>query len=197
LAGAGGGRLRPWEGVRLWNLKPADWRTAAWLGALLLAGVILLFAHPAGAPAPGTAAAPGGGASGATAALPTGDPLRAEEAAMDADLERILGRIAGVGAVSVQVHLAYGPVTDFATDTQVSESGGGAAAQSSESDQVVLAGSGAPAVRAVQAPQVDGVLVVAQGASDPRIALELTQAVEAATGAAAYAIVVLPGGGGG
>lgn len=198
MDGEDAGRTGAQGSWRLWNLKPGEWRTAGWLGALLVAGLLLLFARPAAAPS----------GAGARQVLPVAvlggpDPLQAEQAEMDRQLTAILGRIAGAGTVSVQVHLAYGPVTDYALDTQVSDSSstpatsdGQGGTQHAESDQVVLAGSGTPAVRAVQAPAVDGVLVVATGASDPVVGLEIEQAVQAATGAPAYRIVVLPASGG-
>jgi stage III sporulation protein AG len=221
----------PGRGARAFNLfrihlKAQDGRTAGWLLALLAAGVLLLTVH-GGAAAPGGPTAGSGArglapaalsatdhASGSSAApasssasgSPAGgaDPLLAEEDAMDHRLAAMLSQVAGVGAVSVEVDLATGPTTVYATDNQVSDatsvqptgSGDQTNTQHTADGQVVLGGSGQPAVQAVRAPEVAGVLVVAAGGGNPVLAEEITQAVEAATGVPAYRIVVLPAAGG-
>ena len=179
------------------RLKPGETRAALWLLALLGVGLVLL-TRPAGG------AGPRAPATSPPAAAP-GDPLGAEAAAIDQRLASVLGEIAGVGPVTVAVDLATGPWTAYATDTQTTDSATsqpeGAASstdtQSSSSTQVVLAGDGTPAVQGVEAPRIEGVLVVARGAADPVVAEEITQAVQAATGVPAYRIVVLPQAGGG
>ena len=201
MAGDGeraGGGSRPRGGLQLWNLKAPEWRTAAWLGGLLVLGLVLLLARPAAAP--GSAALP---AAAAPAAAPGdgADPLAAEEAAMAADLAGALDRIAGAGTVTVRVHLAAGAQTQYATNAQDSDSatsgtgaGGGlqTTTQKTTSTQVVVATSGAPVVSAVQAPAVDGVLIVAPGASSGVVRAELAAAAQAVTGAPLYSITVVP-----
>lgn len=222
IGGEGGpsGGAQRLAGIRVFNLKAKDLRLAGWLAALGAVGVLLLTVRPAAAPAParrsvqGAAAVPvlgalgSGSAGGATAsATASGDPgagLGAAEAQIGSGLARILSRVVGVGAVTVQVHLVEGPVTDYAMNTQVTSavttqpSGGTMQTntQRSENDQVVTTGGGVPAVRDVRGPQVAGVLVVATGARSPVVSLEISQAVQAATGVPAYRIVVLPAQGG-
>lgn len=182
-------------GLRLWNFKPPEWRTAGVLGLLLLLGVGLLMVHPA--PAAGSPTTASGGPAPAPA---SSSPLAAEAAAMDAQLESDLGQIAGVGAVTVAVHLVSGARTEFATNAQSStsttEQPAGSTAvtstQQSTNDQIVVAGNGDPVVADQRAPVVDGVLVVAAGGGDPVVASEVAAAVQAATGVPLYAIVVLP-----
>lgn len=197
-----------WRPPQFWNLKAPQWKTAAWMGALLVAGLILLLQRPAAAPSraasaglPSTSSAAPSGADSAGSA----DPLSGEEEAMAARLSAALGRIAGAGAVSVDVRLAAGPTTRFATDAQdsnavTSETGTGAGAQTTTqtttSTQVVTGAAGAPVVEGVQSAQVAGVLVVASGATDPVVAAELARAAQALTGAPLYRITVLPGQGG-
>lgn len=185
---------------RLWNLKAPEWRTAGWLGALLVAGLILLTARPATAPkqgigngGPAVAAASGGAAA---------DPLQPDENAIEASLASALAGIAGAGAITVRVHLQEGPVTDFAVNTQVTDSTSGQTSQGgngqsttqhSQSSQLATpASGGGPPVQSIEAPTISGVLVVAGGASDAGVRAELTAAVQAATGVPLYKIVVLP-----
>jgi len=160
-----------------------DWRSWVVLGILLTFGLFLLLSRPAqGAPS----------RTRATAGLPdTSSPLAAEEQSMDRQLERTLAEIAGAGQVTVQVHLAAGPRTAYVENVQQTVQGEGGSSVSDSSRQLASTGAGTPVVQQVEGAQVDGVLVVATGAADPRIAWELTQAVEAATGAPAYRIVVL------
>ena len=198
-AGSGdGGRpgrssLLPQVSWRLWNLKPPEWRTAGWLGALLVAGLLLLATRPA---AGGHTGLPSRTAS-PPAATPS-DPLQADEQSLETNLQAALDGIAGAGTVTVRVHLQAGPVTDYAFNTQETEStssGSGAqtTTQQSESSQLAAgAQGGAPAVQSVQAPAITGVLVVAQGGADPAVRAELSAAVQAATGVPLYEIVVLP-----
>ncbi len=194
--------------IRFFNLKPKDMRAAGWLLALLAAGVVLLTVHPgASAPAlarPAVSTAGATGSATAAASLTAADPLLAEEQAIDSRLQTILARVAGVGTVSVEVDLVEGPATDYAVNSQVTDStstqptGAGAqtSTQHSADGQVVLSGAGQPAVHAIRGPVVDGVLVVAVGATSPVVEEEITQAVQAATGVPAYRIVVLPAAGG-
>jgi len=190
-----GGPATSW---RLWNLKAPEWRTAGWLGAILVAGLILLTARPVAAPkAPAAASAPAAGTAPTAA-----DPLQAEEQAIEADLAQALDAVAGAGPVTVRVHLGEGPVTDFAASTQETNStsqqtsqGGGDQVTTQRSVSRQLSGAstgGAPPVQSVRAPQITGVLVVAAGAGDPVVKAELAAAVQAATGVPLYEVVVLP-----
>ena len=181
------------------NLKRPEWKTAAWMAALLGAGLLLLLQRPAAAP--GRAA----GDPAPAAAAASGGPLGSEEAQLATQLTDALGRISGAGRVTVEVHLQTGAQTEYATDAQDSDSvtsdtGAGSGAQTttqkSTNTQVVMASSGAPVVAGVQAPLVAGVLVVASGASNPVVAQELAEAAQALTGAPLYRITVLPGMGG-
>ncbi len=208
-AGGGGRPARAGTALRtswrLWNFKAPEWRTAAWLGALLVAGLILLLtAHPAAPPKTAAAGSVPLRAPGSAA----GAPLQGTEQAIEANLAQALDAIAGAGPVTVRVHLAEGPVTEFAANTQETDStssqtgqgsGGQVTTQRSVSRQLAgaVSGGGAVPVRSVRAPQISGVLVVAVGAVNPAIRAELAAAVHAATGVALYQVVVLPATAGG
>lgn len=199
--GRRGGRAGlPW---RPWNLKGPEWRTAAWLGALLLAGLLLLTVRPGGASQAPSGAAPGGAA---TADPPASSPLQAEEESLAQSLQPALEAIAGAGTVTVRVHLGEGPVTEYASNVQQTEStssqtgsgsGGTVTTQTSVDSQLAGGTSGGtPPVRAVRGPQVTGVLVIATGAGDATVRGELAAAVHAATGVPLYQVVVVPAAGG-
>ncbi len=181
--------------LSVWNLKKGEWKTAAWLLGLLVLGLLLLLVRP-GAASGGGASPPVTSGGGSSRAPISGDPLVAEEEAMDSSLATALGRITGAGTVTVRVHLASGPKTDYAENVQSSITGSGSQAASSTNQQLASGSSGGPVVQGTLGADVAGVLVVASGASDPAVALELSQAVQAATGAPAYAIVVLSAEGG-
>lgn len=158
----------------------------AWLAGLFVAGMVLLWMHPGSAERRAAVTTVGAAVSGTPHA---NDPLMVEEEAMDAALEGAIEAIAGAGTVTVQVHLASGPMTEYAEKVQQSGS-------SASSAEPAMGSSGAPLIRGTSAAMVDGVLVVASGATDPVVAAEITQAVAAATGAPLYAIEVVPARGG-
>ncbi len=198
-----GGAPPPRGGWRLGNLKGPEWRTAAWMGGLLVAGLLLLVSRP-GVGSPQVVAANPGGATGGGGGAPQGggaqDPLQAEAQAMGQGLEQALTRIAGAGTVTVRLRLEAGPVTEYATNTQQTDSSssgsGGTTSQRTVSRQLASpSGGGTPPVQSTKAASIASVLVVASGASDPRVRAELAAAVQAATGASLYRIVVLPAGG--
>lgn len=190
---SGGPRLQ-W-----WNLKAPEWKTAGWLGGLLVLGLILLTARSAGAPAHPSLTA--------SAAPPTvgADPLSAEQAQMDQALTGALSHVSGAGQVTVAVLLASGPTTVYATNDQDSDSttsetsaGGGLQTTVQHSTTRQLAGTtgGTQPVASVHAPQIQSVLVVATGAVSPLVQMRLAAATQAATGIPLFRITVLPGGGG-
>ncbi|MDA8197863.1 MAG: hypothetical protein M0Z54_00330 [Thermaerobacter sp.] len=111
----------------------------------------------------------GGAAKGteppSTAAVAGGSGLGAQEARLDRVVAGVVAAIPGSGAVHVAVSLAAGSETEFA---------------SHRTSQRVLA------------PQVQGVVVVASGASSPAVRQEITTAVETLLQVSAYQVLVLP-----
>ncbi len=157
----------------------------AWLAGLFVLGTALLWIHPGSAARPAAVQTVSGAVPSATGEGT--DPLLAEEETMDAALESALEAIAGAGSVTVRVHLTSGPMTEYAEKVQQSGS-------STSSTEPATGSGGAPLIRGTSAALVDGVLVVASGATDQAVAAEITQAVAAATGAPLYAIEVVPAG---
>jgi stage III sporulation protein AG len=101
------------------------------------------------------------------------------------ELEAILSQIDGAGQVKVSLHLSSGGVKYYAQNSknetrqtqEIDKSNGqrNITEENSSSDIAVSAGS--PLLVEDKAPQVLGVLVVADGASDPQVKENLTNAV--------------------
>ena len=127
---------------------------------------------------------------------------------MEQRLQSVLSQVAGAGRVEVEIHLADSGETDYATNvntdkkSSTQKDAGGATTvttEDSENDQLVSGSggdNGSPMVRRKTAPLVDGVLVIAEGASDPVVRADLTEAAAVALHVAPYQVLVLPRGGG-
>lgn len=136
-----------------------------------------------------------------TAALQT----RAEEEYLAARLESMLSQVAGAGTVDVTVKLEGSSVLEYATSgsvnrrvTEETDQDGGRRmiTEDNMDDQVVVVGNGGGQQEAViereVAPRVTGVLVVAEGARDPRVRMELFRATRAALGVEPHLIEIMP-----
>ena len=105
------------------------------------------------------------------------------------DLERILGKINGVGSVDVVINFQSSEVKVPAVDnssqkstTEETDSEGGTRVNSQETDgdKIVMSNSsnGSEPVRLkTEKPEVLGVMVVAEGAEDSKIKYEITKAI--------------------
>lgn len=136
---------------------------------------------------------------------PQGDTVKE----MEDNLQSILSQVAGAGRVEVEIHLADSGQTNYATNVTTDkkastekDSGGttNVTTDDSESDQLVLNQSGgdatgAPVVSQKKAPRVDGVLIIAEGATNPEVRESLSEAAAVALHVAPYQVLVLPGGG--
>ena len=173
------GLRRMWERVRGWR-----YFSAAIYGTLLLLAVLFY----------------GLGDGWFSAASPRAGPL-AEEATLETRLESILGAVRGAGRVRVLVTYATAGERVTATvstlDESVSETSGGATAthnrQSREMRQpatVSAEGGQSPIILVEREPEIRGVIVVAEGAGDPTVRLNLQRAVQAVTGVSLSAIEV-------
>ncbi len=167
---------------------------------LLLTGVLLLvIAWPAGedggqkeAPEPVKVQE-----SGAVSAQ------QGERQALESRLQELLCRVQGVGNTQVMITLKSDGKKIVEKDKEQSRDGGESTAgegtgtassvRSSESTVYQRDGSGAevPYVSEQQAPEIDGVLVVAQGGADASVAKEITEAVMALFGVEAHKIKVM------
>lgn len=173
-----------------------------WLLLLGLLGVLLLawgsFTAPATAPA------------GSKAPEPAPATVRDEgeesfAPRLEASLAQTLSQVAGAGRVSVRVFLSSGPRYEYARKTtgetrttQESEKGGVSRVTSEQRDEGEVTimrgetgGRDEPVVVVARVPEIQGVLVVAEGASDPLVRVELTRAVETALGLPAHRVRVL------
>ena len=105
------------------------------------------------------------------------------------DLERILGKINGVGSVDVVINFQSSEVKVPAVDnssqkstTEETDSEGGTRVNSQETDgdKIVMSNSSngsEPAILKTEKPEVLGVMVVAEGAEDSKIKYEITKAI--------------------
>ena len=105
------------------------------------------------------------------------------------DLERILGKINGVGSVDVVINFQSSEVKVPAVDnssqkstTEETDSEGGTRVNSQETDgdKIVMSNSSngsEPVILNTEKPEVLGVMVVAEGAEDSKIKYEITKAI--------------------
>lgn len=105
------------------------------------------------------------------------------------DLERILGKINGVGSVDVVINFQSSEVKVPAIDnssqkstTEETDSEGGTRVNSQETggDKIVMSNSSngsEPVILKTEKPNVLGVMVVAEGAEDSKIKYEITKAI--------------------
>ncbi len=127
------------------------------------------------------------------------------EKLMEQRLEEVLTQIKGAGEVSVTLFLAAGPEYNYAVNLNTSkrtieeqDQGGGTrvTTEVNEQSQMVMANQsaagGAPVVVKETKPEVQGVLVVAEGAADPYLKAMLSRAVQTLMGIPAYRVTVLP-----
>jgi len=124
-------------------------------------------------------------------------------------LEEILGKIDGVGEVSVEVKLLRSSAKEYAlnhnagqrTTTESEKSGiNRNISENTDQKEVVLikdsAGQESPVLLTEETPVVGGVVVVAEGAGDPDIKEKMVSAVESALAIPPHKIEVLEGGSG-
>lgn len=101
-------------------------------------------------------------------------------------LTEVLGEISGVGNVKVMVTAESGPLINVATSTDertnTTTSGENSTTNSTVvKDPIVISSSGknSPLVLSEMAPKITGVIVVASGAKDARVKLNLIEAIQA------------------
>lgn len=173
------------------------------LAAALVLGVVLLLAgqfrdhRGRPGPPPGLAAGP------AAAPGVSSDPLEPMAAHLAAKLEDILSTVQGAGRVRVEVHLQRGPHYEYAANqtqterrTEEQDSGGGRRTTTEQRDErELLAGRGEqdPLISQVEALQIAGVLVVAEGAADDRVRAALIEAVSTYLDVPVHRVMVLAG----
>lgn len=122
-----------------------------------------------------------------TAALPSpSSEIAVLEKNLEEKIAASLEKIKGVGKVKVLVTFNSGLKKEYARDENVTkrtsketdkEGGVRETVEITENNQLVVPGNSSPVVVMEQRPQVAGVLVIAQGASDPKIKEQLFHAV--------------------
>ncbi len=130
--------------------------------------------------------------------------MTTEEREIAGELQRMLAQIAGAGRVEVTIQLGTSTHSDFATNsdtglkTTMEEDQNGGTREITEntgSSVVVITGSGQglekPVIKREVAPEVAGVLVVAEGASEPMVKADLFRAVQVALGIQPHKIVIM------
>jgi len=134
----------------------------------------------------------------------TGSVMTREEEQLSKRLCEVLERVEGAGKVEVSVRLssstrseyAYNTTTGKKTIQECDQSGGTrVTTEGTGSEQLVVnrRGSGEePVVQQETAPKVAGVLVVAEGAAQPRVKAKLFEAARVSLGVEPQKITVLP-----
>jgi stage III sporulation protein AG len=168
-----------------------------------LAGVILLVFGSLGEGAR-QPAAPTSASNEASSGPPEPSAIQREEKYLAEHLRAVLQEVEGAGAVEVTVRLAGSARQECAVNTTVGrrvteeQDKAGTSRMVTEdntNDQVVVVRGGQreeAVVTREEAPELLGVLVVADGAADPQVRLKLFHAVQVALGVAAHRILVLP-----
>jgi len=123
---------------------------------------------------------------------------------LEKDLENILSRIEGVGNIEVLITLnsdeevvAAMDVVESSTTTNEKDSSGAVreTIQTESNNKVVTSqdtsGQNKPIVLKRIMPEIRGVIVVADGAKDPKLRYELSSAVQTALGIPAYKVKVI------
>lgn len=114
----------------------------------------------------------------------------------------ILRQVEGVGRVSVAVSLAAGPEQDYACNAanqkstieeKATDGGVRVTTEVNEKTEYVLVqGRNEPLILKEKSPQIKGVLVVAEGAYDADIKIQLSRAVQSLFDLPAHRIMILP-----
>ncbi|MFZ5898569.1 MAG: hypothetical protein ACOYU7_05275 [Bacillota bacterium] len=185
------------EGKRLQqNLK---------LIALAVIGLSLVLVKIPGASAPTGAVVVNQDKDAKTQSSPQISKTQSEEEQLEARLEAMLSQISGAGEVKVSVKLDGSSTSHFAVNasvdkrvTEETDKNGGhrTTTENNESNQLVVvqaaAGAQDPVVERELAPRVVGVLVVAEGARNPKTKSELFEATVTALGVEPHKIMILP-----
>ncbi|HHY12909.1 MAG TPA: hypothetical protein GX529_09810 [Firmicutes bacterium] len=131
--------------------------------------------------------------------------LREYQNILAKQLEEVVSAVQGAGKVHVSIALERGPETVYVTNTTLSRNSQSESTSQgqtrqtiteSETSQVVtgrISGSGDSLIpEKVIAPKISGCVVVAEGASDPRVKTNIYRAVQVLLDIPIYKIEVLP-----
>ncbi|MDR0916951.1 MAG: hypothetical protein LBN02_07160 [Oscillospiraceae bacterium] len=154
-------------------VKRGGWRVAVAVG--LLFGIVLLLLPS------------GGGSNSAQSDAVTPTPVPAVSIAdTETRFANALAQIAGAGRVTVVLTLKSDGYTELATDREYTERNTSNGTDKTQSADTVTVNAGSsqqtPIIVRRNYPEFQGALVVADGADDPTVKLELTRAIAALTG---------------
>ncbi len=173
------------------------------LAALGAVGLMLLSTGPR---VPPQVAPVGGEELAHTAAVSSPDTGEsAYQDRLEQELTSMLTQLTGAGNTKVFLTLVSGPTREFAADTtesrqtteEVDKQGGTRTTTSVQTDRRLVTvrsqdGGEAPVVRVEHRPQVQGVMILADGADDAAIRYQIIKAVSTVLGIAEYRVTVLP-----
>ncbi|HBC93547.1 MAG TPA: hypothetical protein DCZ10_11805 [Pelotomaculum sp.] len=197
--------LRP--GGQANNGFPAKdlFRRNLWLAGLAALGIVMLLFSGTGRENPAEKTAERSELPAATTSDQAGNGMSAEEEKISKKLCEMLRQVEGAGRVEASVRLSASAREEFAVNTttgkkttQEREQAGGTRLTTEDtfSSQLVMNRSGSggeqPVVEREAAPQVAGVLVVAEGAGEARVKAKLFEATRVALGIEPQKIMVLP-----
>ncbi len=132
-----------------------------------------------------------------TPAQPQQQEQAAPEQSLEQRLEEIVGQIDGVGRCSVMVTLKESACSVYATeDSQRREGAQQDGSSESESRLVLIEGAQGeqqPVVEKTVQPQINGVIVVCQGADSVSVRQQVTEAVTTVLGLRSTQVCVCPG----
>jgi stage III sporulation protein AG len=133
---------------------------------------------------------------------PTGSSLISLEEALARQITDILSQVEGVGHISVAVSLAAGQEQDYARNVnnqkavvEEKDTQGGVRVTTETDEQteyVLVQSRNEPLVLKEKAPEIKGVLVVAEGAKDVEMKIQLSKAVQTLLDLPAHKIMILP-----
>ncbi len=130
--------------------------------------------------------------------------ISALEKSIEEKIATNLESIKGVGKTKVLVTFTSGLKKEFARDQSTTkrtsketdkEGGTRETVEVTETDKLVIAGNTNPLIVVEQRPQVEGILVIAQGASEPKIKEQIFEAVKTLMNIPPSKISVAPMGG--
>lgn len=188
----------PFFSGRLW---PGKWRKKdktlfLKLGAVLVVGLVFMNVVAADSAGKKVAATD-------NQAVVIDSDYRNSEAALERRLAEVLSQIKGAGVVQVAVTFSTGAESQYAVDTELTDStvieaaagSSDSSRQSVESQQrTTLASQDGQAVLVKQSmPRIEGVLVVSPGAGDGRVKQQLFSSVQSLLGISAHRINIVEG----
>ncbi|MGI6144615.1 MAG: hypothetical protein GX092_06430 [Clostridia bacterium] len=133
---------------------------------------------------------------------PIASSLMSMEDVLAKQITDILSQVEGVGHVSVAISLAAGQEQDYAknvnnqkTIVEEKDTQGGVRVTTEIDEQteyVLVQSRNEPLVLKEKAPEIKGVLVVAEGANDVELKIQLSRAVQSLFDLPAHKIMILP-----